>query len=622
MDAAQPARPLKITDLRVLPGCSAGLAEPTALAWLDASAECAGAQPADAAQSRLRAGAHALFADPAFVDDDRGWPPAVPGEDCALVAGRWVVALTVALARQAGDPVWRGRVVGVDRQRVNLAVPWRRRTVLDLALDLAVRLVEQWVRPEPDPAALGALRARAVEGLAGLRPDGLPERALGFVRTAVACGVPLEMLPGAVQLGWGAAALRIRDGVDDRANVLGVSAAGNALLANQLMANALVPLPDGEVVVDLDAARRVVERVGWPVVVKPAGREASAVSGIGDDDSLAAALRSFQDVSRHGVVVEQHIDGDDHRLLVVEGRLLAAEIRRLGADPVDVTDGVHPDNRMLAERVARILGLPTLGVQVRTADIGRSWRAVGAAVCRVDARPVLGTRRSVGRAVDCDPQVIGLAFGSATGRIPTAAITGPGAATAAALVHRVWLAAGVHAGVCAGTEVRIGADIAVAGDLSGQPGGRILLTDPAVEAAVIELPSSRVQHLGHPCDRYDVVGVLAGEEQSAGQFEAVERAGGAVVVSVDHPELEGLRARAGGVRRILVGAAAAPDAESVSVADHDGAAWVVHRAGGRLNPLFPVGGRSGERLRAVLAAAAVALGHAIAPSAITEVLSR
>ncbi len=45
-------------------------------------------------------------------------------------------------------------------------------------------------------------------------------------------------------------------------------------------------------------------------------------------------------------------------------------------------------------------------------------------------------------------------------------------------------------------------------NLSGYPGGRILLNDPLIEVAIIELPRKGLIHFGHPCDHYDVSALL------------------------------------------------------------------------------------------------------------------
>ena len=48
----------------------------------------------------------------------------------------------------------------------------------------------------------------------------------------------------------------------------------------------------------------------------------------------------------------------------------------------DLTHAVHPDNRMLAERVARVVGLDIAGIDFITPDVSRSWRDVGARSAR------------------------------------------------------------------------------------------------------------------------------------------------------------------------------------------------------------------------------------------------
>ncbi|MBY0238604.1 MAG: hypothetical protein K2X55_04750 [Burkholderiaceae bacterium] len=53
----------------------------------------------------------------------------------------------------------------------------------------------------------------------------------------------------------------------------------------------------------------------------------------------------------------------------------------------DVSADVHPDNRLVAERAAALLGLDIAGIDFLCPDISRSWRDVGGAVCEVNAQP-------------------------------------------------------------------------------------------------------------------------------------------------------------------------------------------------------------------------------------------
>ncbi|HSH40904.1 MAG TPA: cyanophycin synthetase, partial [Arenicellales bacterium] len=71
------------------------------------------------------------------------------------------------------------------------------------------------------------------------------------------------------------------------------------------------------------------QQIGYPVAVKPlVGNHGRGVStDVGDEESL----REAYDAARHRhetVVVEQYIKGEDHRLLVIDGTLVAAARRR------------------------------------------------------------------------------------------------------------------------------------------------------------------------------------------------------------------------------------------------------------------------------------------------------
>ena len=58
-----------------------------------------------------------------------------------------------------------------------------------------------------------------------------------------------------------------------------------------------------------------------------------------------------------------------------------------GGTAIDMTDHVHHDNRDMAMRAARAIGLDVAGVDFITPDITRSYREVGGAICEVNAAP-------------------------------------------------------------------------------------------------------------------------------------------------------------------------------------------------------------------------------------------
>ena len=60
-----------------------------------------------------------------------------------------------------------------------------------------------------------------------------------------------------------------------------------------------------------------------------------------------------------------------------------------GGTAVDLTDAVHPDNREMAIRAAKAIGLDVCGVDFLTRDITRSYKETRGAICEVNAAPGL-----------------------------------------------------------------------------------------------------------------------------------------------------------------------------------------------------------------------------------------
>jgi len=112
-----------------------------------------------------------------------------------------------------------------------------------------------------------------------------------------------------------------------------------------------------------------------------------------------------------------------------------------GGTATDVTDIIHPDNREMAERAVRAIGLDVGGVDFLSKNISESYRKIGGGICEVNAAP--GFRMHVapseGTARDVAAPVIDMLFppGAAV-RVPIAAITGTnGKSTTTALLAHI-----------------------------------------------------------------------------------------------------------------------------------------------------------------------------------------
>jgi len=688
-----------------LVGRSGGINEKTALVEIGISGDIASSAATD---DRIRGAALALCPEqPLFQVAESDWPTAFlvtsenPAETGPHWLAGWVIALTVAIQRWGRDPVWRGRVLHADPHRLRLAIPWHRETFFNEALELSLELLRgclvpesngvpgslnQWLSHGATPPEPLSLRRHFGDRWDTIVSSGLAPNTLRFIQAGVVNDMPFDILASFVQIGWGANAERFDMAFTGRTSWMASTLAHNKWKSKQVLADEAVPVPRGWIVRDAEQAVHAVETdLGWPVVIKPSNQELGlgVVVGIPDADTLR---RVFDRAAQHGsgnVIVEQYIEGHDHRLLVVGNKFIAAARRMpgqvvgdgirpvreliedvnsdprrgtgrysllkklllddealdclalqgLNADSVlepgrtvplrrianissggtseDLTDVVHPDNKALVERVARIVGLDIAGIDFITPDVSRSWRQVGGAICEVNGQPGFRPHWLAAPERDINTEVLSVLFAGRSARIPTAAISGTnGKTTTAEMLFAIWTAAGKLTGICTTDMARIGTEVISRDNQSGQPGARMILNDPGVEAGVFEMPRRGLQMFGHPCDHYDVAALLNIQDDHIGvdgidtleqmallKAEVLERARNAIVVNADDPLCLAMRSRAGTDRHILVTDHPSSSVvtehrrrggEAVFVDQHDGAPWIVLATGDHEQPVVGV----------------------------------
>ena len=205
------------------------------------------------------------------------------------------------------------------------------------------------VTPDPDPA----LDPLDVEAVAARLAEARRRAALGpttraLVEAARRRGIPVERLNGQslIQLGWGARQRRLRASVTDRTGLIAAELAGDKAQAKALLEAIGVPVARGLVVRDVDAAVAAADRLKKPLVVKPLdGNHGRGVTtGLTTEDALRTA---FAEAARQGrpVIVEEQLPGRDHRVLVVDGQVVAVA-ERVPAHVVG--DGVNSVEALVA----------------------------------------------------------------------------------------------------------------------------------------------------------------------------------------------------------------------------------------------------------------------------------
>ncbi len=152
-----------------------------------------------------------------------------------------------------------------------------------------------------------------------------------IVKEAEAKGIPWMSLGARflIQLGYGVYQKRIQATMSDRTGSLGVELACDKESTKRILANAGVPVPQGAVISYLDELEDAIAAVGgYPIVIKPLdGNHGRGISiDIKTWEEAEAAYDAARGVSR-AVIVERYYSGRDHRVLVVDGKVVAVAER-------------------------------------------------------------------------------------------------------------------------------------------------------------------------------------------------------------------------------------------------------------------------------------------------------
>ncbi len=280
---------------------------------------------------------------PGLVDELLRLLPGVAEHTCStgrrggfaerLREGTWLghVAEHVALQlqREAGGEQRRGKTRGAGAPgRYHVIYGYGDDRVGVAAGHLAVRLLNHLVEAEPEfdfDAALERFLLDAERTAFGPSTQAI-------IDEASSRDIPFIRLNeySLVQLGQGVHQQRIRATMTSRTSSLAVDIAGDKDLTTQLLAAAGLPVPRSLPVRSVEDAVRQAERIGYPVVVKPL--DGNHGRGVHLDLRDAAAVRAaFDDAraeARRGtVLVESQVNGNDYRVLVVAGAMVAVAER-------------------------------------------------------------------------------------------------------------------------------------------------------------------------------------------------------------------------------------------------------------------------------------------------------
>ncbi|HET7436271.1 MAG TPA: cyanophycin synthetase [Thermoanaerobaculia bacterium] len=171
-----------------------------------------------------------------------------------------------------------------------------------------------------------------------------------------------------------------------------------------------------------------------------------------------------------------------------------------GGTAIDVTDGVHPANIELAERIASLVDLDICGIDIVAPSIDTPLEQNGGGIVEVNAAPGFrmhlapteGKPRPVGEAV------VDMLFPPGTeARIPIITITGTnGKTTTSRLCAHIARQAGKCVGLTTSDGIYIRNRLVQKGDTTGPASAAVVLRDPSVNFAVLETARGGILRAG------------------------------------------------------------------------------------------------------------------------------
>jgi cyanophycin synthetase len=384
-----------------------------------------------------------------------------------------------------------------------------------------------------------------------------------------------------VQLGYGKKQKLFQATVLQTTSDIAVDLVGSKWTTKNLLAENAISVPRGIEVRTEEELFDAVEQLGTPVVVKPLdGNHGRGITAnLFDKELIREAFHEAVKIS-DTIIVEQHVHGADHRLLVINYKFVAAAkrtpamitgdgkstIRQLvdkvnedprrgeghenvlteididehtmmllreqeltpdsvlkegeqlmlkrtanlssGGTAEDVTDIIHPFNRDLAERIARLMRLDVCGIDVVAKDITLPVDEENGAIIEVNAGPGfrMHTHPSEGTPRNVAEPVIDMLFPKGdNGRIPIVAVTGTnGKTTVVRIVAHIAGHAGKKAGFTTTEGIYIDNKMVYEGDCSGPKSAAVVLNDPSVDFAVLECARGGILRSGLAFDQCDV----------------------------------------------------------------------------------------------------------------------
>ncbi|MDF1699767.1 MAG: acetate--CoA ligase family protein, partial [Planctomycetota bacterium] len=267
-------------------------------------------------------------------------------EDEGTWLGHVLEHVAIELQNMAGGDVTFGKTRSTDEEGIYTVVYEYQqgdvgREAGKLALKLLCSLLPEELRPERSVPHDFDFAEELDEFIRFAQRRELGPSTASLVKAAEEREIPFLRLNrySLVQLGHGKHQRRIQATVTSETRHIAVEIASDKEETNQILGDLGLPVARQDLVYSEKAAVRAAQRIGFPVVLKPL----DANHGRGCSTNLVTTEQvrvAYEAARKHArsVLVESFIEGFDHRMLVVNGALVAVAQRVPGHV---VGDGTH-----------------------------------------------------------------------------------------------------------------------------------------------------------------------------------------------------------------------------------------------------------------------------------------
>lgn len=403
-----------------------------------------------------------------------------------------------------------------------------------------------------------------------------------------------------VTLGYGKNQKKLRTAVADTTSGLGMELASDKEEAKNILLQSNVPTPRGIVVQSEDEIIKELKDLKFPLAIKPlSGNHGRGVTTrINSEERARFGFRLAKRIHKE-VIVEEFIEGEDFRFLVIDYKLTAVakrvpahvkgdghssiqqlideenknpqrgdtdehvlapikvdevterilaersltlgsvlksgEVLKLkdtanisgGGTAVDLTEQVHPDNKFMAERIARIFNLNICGIDVITTSVEKPITRETGAVIEVNAGPGIRMHSNpqAGKSRNVAAPIINMLFPAGLNRIPVVAVTGGSASqeivrTIADMADM----AGFRVGFTSKDKVSIDKHIFKKEKENDFKNQQDVLFDPMIDFAALECTGDGILNAGLAFEKCDfaIVDGISPEFQGYDEVKSIE----------------------------------------------------------------------------------------------------